>query len=207
MIMAVFKITQSLLSAWNYVFDCWEGCEEDAMASFISALRNEPETATEAMLDGRAFEAEVYKEADGVMRPPHNKWESGIVQVAEILRGAQFQVRAAREVEIDGMTFRVVGVLDALRAGTIFDVKYKSKSFGSMELAGSYLNSPQHPFYFFLVPEATEFKYLVSDGSDLYIEQYAKEDCTSAEMLIRQFVQFLESANLLDVYKKYWRIE
>jgi hypothetical protein len=192
MIMAVFKITQSLLSAWNYVFDCWEGCEEDAMASFISALRNEPETATEAMLDGRAFEAEVYKEADGVMRPPHNKWESGIVQVAEILRGAQFQVRAAREVEIDGMTFRVVGVLDAL---------------SSMELAGSYLNSPQHPFYFFLVPEATEFKYLVSDGSDLYIEQYAKEDCTSAEMLIRQFVQFLESANLLDVYKKYWRIE
>ena len=109
-----YLITQSLLSAWNYVHSCYEGCEEDAMASFLSALRKEPSEVSEAMQNGIEFENEVYAQASGQLRPPHPKWEHGICQVASLLTGAQFQVRVQREIDIDGMTFLVYGVLIAI---------------------------------------------------------------------------------------------
>lgn len=203
--MARYLITQSLLSAWNYMYNCYEGCEENATASFLSSLRREETEQTEAMLNGIEFEQNVYAAAAEQVRPPHPKWESGISAVSELLKGAQFQVRVQREIKVAGMTFLVYGVLDALRAGTIFDVKFKSKSFGSLDLAGDYLDSPQHPFYFYLVPEAREFLYLVSDGNDLYIERYTPDETPAAESLIIAFVEFLKSAGLMDEYKEHWR--
>lgn len=203
--MARFFITQSLLSAWNYVHTCYEGCEEDAMASFLSTLHREETEQTEAMLNGIEFENAVYAEASGQVRPPHPKWECGITTIASLMKGAQFQVRVQREIQVAGMTFLVYGILDGLRAGTIFDVKFKNKSFGSLDLAGGYFDSPQHPFYFYMVPEAHEFLYLVSDGNDLYIERYTPEESVKAESLILEFLQFLEASNLLDVYKAHWQ--
>lgn len=203
--MARYLITQSLLSAWGYVHSCYEGCEEDAMASFLSTLRREPSETTEAMQNGIEFENAVYAEASGQLRPPHAKWERGIREVAAFLKGAQFQVRVQREIQIAGMTFLVYGVLDALCAGTIYDVKFKNKSFGSLDLAGEYFDSPQHPFYFYLVPEAKLFRYLVSDGTDLYIEQYTPEETQSVESLITSFVDFLNSSGLMAEYKEHWR--
>lgn len=203
--MARYLITQSLLSAWNYVHSCYEGCEEDAMAAFLSTLRREETEQTEAMLNGIEFENAVYAEASGQLRPPHPKWEYGITTIAELMKGAQFQVRVQREIEVAGVTFLVYGVLDGLRAGTIFDVKFKNKSFGSLDLAGDYFDSPQHPFYFYMLPEARDFLYLVSDGNDLYIERYTPEESVKAESLILEFLQFLKAANLLDVYKAHWQ--
>lgn len=202
--MARYLITQSLLSSWNYVHNCWEGCEEDAMASFLSTLRREPAEVTEAMQDGIEFENAVYAEASGLLRPLHPKWERGICEVAAFLKGAQFQVRVQREIQIAGMTFLVYGVLDALQAGIISDVKFKSKSFGSLDLAGEYFDSPQHPFYFFMVPEARLFRYLVSDGTDLYIEQYTPDETPDAGELIAEFVDFLNVTGHMETYKKYW---
>lgn len=199
-----YLITQSLLSSWLYVHSCWEGCEDDAMADFLSTLRREPKPETEAMADGKAFEDDVYRIAAGQLHADNSKWEYGAQAIASFIRGSQFQVKASRELNTCGMTFLVFGILDALRAGTIFDVKYKVKSFGSLDLAGSYLDSPQHPFYFYIVPEAKEFCYLVSDGSDLYMERYTPDETQTAESLITEFIQFLISANLLDEYKKYW---
>lgn len=202
--MARYLITQSLLSSWNYAHNCWEGCEEDAMASFLSTLRREPAEVTEAMQNGIEFENAVYAEASGQLRPPHPKWERGICEVAAFLKGAQFQVRVQREIQIAGMTFLVYGVLDALQAGIISDVKFKDKSFGSLELAGEYFDSPQHPFYFFMVPEARLFRYLVSDGTDLYIEQYTPDETSDAGDLIAEFVDFLNVTGHMETYKKYW---
>lgn len=202
--MARYLITQSLLSSWNYVHNCWEGCEEDAMASFLATLRREPAEVTEAMQDGIEFENAVYAEASGLLRPLHPKWERGICEVAAFLKGAQFQVRAQREIQLAGMTFLVYGVLDALQAGIISDVKFKSESFGSLDLAGEYFDSPQHPFYFFMVPEARLFRYLVSDGTDLYIEQYTPDETPDAGELIAEFVDFLNVTGHMETYKKNW---
>ena len=33
--MARYLITQSLLSSWNYTFNCFEGYEEEAQAEFL----------------------------------------------------------------------------------------------------------------------------------------------------------------------------
>lgn len=207
--MARYVITQSLLSSWLYVHNCYPGCEEDAMAAFLNALRKEPEDISEDQLqniqNGIAFESAVYATALGRNRNEFPKWERGIREVASFIKDAQFQVKLSRQLQLGNMTFLVTGVLDGLRAGTIFDVKFKNKSFGSLDLAGSYFGSPQHSTYFYLVPEAREFLYLVSDGIDLYIERYTPEETVKLESLISEFMAFLKASNLMDVYLEYWK--
>lgn len=199
-----YLITQSLISAWQYMFECYEGGEDGARESFLATLRREPVEQTEAMLNGIEFEKAVYEAAECAERAPHPKWEQGIQKVAPLVSGAQKQVRLSREIEVEGLTLVVYGILDALKAGVIDDVKYKSKSFGSLELAGSYLNSPQHPLYFYICPEAYKFQYLVSDGKELYIETYTPEMSRTAHEVIGEFIRGITGMGLLETYKEKW---
>lgn len=102
------------------------------------------------------------------------------------------------------MTFIAYGILDVLKAGTIYDVKFKSRNFKDVELAGTYLESPQHPMYFYIVPEAREFVYLVSDGSDLYTERYTPDTSRPISDIIGEFILSITSMGLLDTYKEKW---
>ena len=199
-----YLITQSLLSAWGYMFDCFEGCEDDAREEFIKTLRREEKPTTPEMQNGIDFEDAVYAEAAGRPRKAYPAWEKGISKVAAIVRGAPVQVRAKRPITVDGMDFLIYGVLDALKAGTIYDVKFKNKSFNSLDLAGDFMNSPQHPAYFYLVPEATEFRYLVSDGSDIYIEPYTREGTPFIGDIIHDFIESIRSMGLMELYKEKW---
>jgi hypothetical protein len=171
---------------------------------FRRTLKREPGEPTEAMLNGIDFEDEVYGVLSGASRQPHAKWEQGIQTVAAILKGAAVQVRAQREINVSGMDFLVYGVLDAIKAGTIYDIKFLNKSFGSAELAGRYLESPQHPAYLYLVPEAARFEYLVSDGSDLYIETYTPAMSRPIHDIIAEFIRSMDEMGLLDEYKQHW---
>lgn len=103
------------------------------------------------------------------------------------------------------MDLLLYGILDALKAGTIYDVKFSNKSFGSAELAGKYLDSPQHSAYFYLIPEAHTFKYLVSDGEDLYTETYTRDATIPFPELAKMFLTSLDAMRLLDVYKEHWK--
>ena len=134
------------------------------------------------------------------------KWYRPASEFGALLRGAQFQVRIHRPITVRGMEFEIHGVLDALKEGVIYDIKFKNKSFGSSDIAGDWLDSPQHPFYFYLVPEARKFLYLVSDGNDIYIEQYFPEETVPAAKIIAEFVDFLEASGLMDVYKANWQV-
>jgi len=205
--MARYLVTQSLLGSWAYMFDCYEGGEEEAKASFLKTLNREHEEPNQAMRDGIAFENAVYALAGTGKREYPGKWKNGVESVATYLKGAQVQVRASREIRVAGMTFLVYGILDGLKAGTIFDVKYKAKSFKDLDLAGDYLNSPQHPTYFYLIPEAHEFIYLVSDGEDLYTERYIPQETRDIADFISDFVQSLQSMGLLDLYKEKWEAD
>ena len=226
--MARYKITKSLIESWYYTYDCREEYEDEAMESFLSTLRCEQVPMSEAMTNGLEFEALVTDIATGKLQPEwegsgqtnpssygdgeemgsfkYPKWYRGARELAEIVRGSQFQVRVHRPITVCGMDFEIHGVLDALREGVIFDIKFRSKSFGSLDLAGSYYGCSQHPFYFYLVPEARKFLYLVSDGTDIYIEQYTPEESRTAEEIISEFVDYLKAANLWDVYTEHWRI-
>ena len=224
-----YKITQSLISAWNYVHNCWEGQEDAAMESFLTALRGEKEELTPEQMqniqNGFDFEKLVTDIATGAFHPQYvfdgmtdpetceetckevyPKWYRPAAEFGALLRGAQFQVRIHRPITVRGMEFEIHGVLDALKEGVIYDIKFKNKSFGSSDIAGDWLDSPQHPFYFYLVPEARKFLYLVSDGNDIYIEQYLPEETRKAADIISEFVDFLETAGLMDVYKANWQV-
>lgn len=84
-------------------------------------------------------------------------------------------------------------------------MKFLNKSFNSADLAGKYLNSAQHPAYFYLVPEAVEFIYLVSDGEDLYTERYTPDSCRPFEDIAKEFIQSLKCMGLYEVYKEHWK--
>lgn len=199
-----FLITQSLISSWSYALTCREECGEDAYAEFLNALNRIPKLTTPEMQNGIDFENEVYREAGGIARSPHPDWEAGIKAVATVLKGAPVQVKAQSELTIGTITLLVYGILDALKAGTIYDVKFSNKSFHSSELAGKYLGSVQHPTYFYLVPEANEFVYLVSDGTDLYTERYTRKDTRPFAEIAKEFLDFLEEARLMATYQEKW---
>lgn len=204
-----YQITQSLLSSYAYQFDCREECREDARESFLSSLRREESETTEAMQNGINFENIVYSLANGhpvPMNDDFKKWSNGAGQISEIITGAQIQVRLTREIEVDGMTFLLVGVLDALKAGIIYDVKFKNKSFNSIDVYGDYYDSPQHSAYFYLCPEAYAFKYLVSDGESLYIETCYPEDTVFIGDLISNFIDGIKASGDFETYKEHWKI-
>lgn len=199
-----YLITQSLLSSWLYLYNCYEDYADEAMADFMRTLRRIPSEQNEAMKAGSDFEALVYAIADGASYDQNAKTISGAEQVAQIVKGGQYQVALSKEIEVNGMTFLLYGVLDVLKAGIIYDIKFKTKSFGSLDLAGAYLDSPQHPAYFALVPEAREFNYLVSDGKDLYIETYTPDMVEPIENTIVEFMDFLDTMGFMPDYKEYW---
>lgn len=201
-----YLLTQSLLSAYAYMFDCYEGGEIEAKDAFDQALLRVKSPPTEAMQNGIDFENLVYGIVTGnAPQAPFHRWYPGAKTIADRLAGAQLQVRASRPIKIDGTEYLIYGVLDGLKAGVIYDVKFKNKAFRSLELAGSYRESPQHPFYFYAVPEAYEFQYLVSDGEDLYAEIYHPDECPTAEQVIRPFLGYLEHNGLMDTYRHNWQ--
>lgn len=202
-----YEITKSLLSSYDYMFECFESVQDDAKEAFLSALTRVKEPPNENMVNGLLFEDEVYKVAHGKQEKAHDKWQKGIELVAHEIMGAPVQIKLFRDFSVCGMDFRCVGVLDALQKGIIYDVKYLNKSFGSVDVYGKYLHSPQHSAYFFLVPEAKEFRYLVSDGQDLYTEVYYPKDIKPFPEITEEFIEGIKEMGLLEVYKEHWKIE
>lgn len=218
-------ITQSLISSWNYMMSCREERQKDAYADFLNTLNRIPKETTPEMQNGIDFENLVYSIANGTFQPrkvptgetaramgdtiifektEYSKWYDGANAVATLIKGAPVQVKAQRELTIGPMDLLVYGIMDALKAGIIYDVKFSNKGFSSAELAGKYLDSPQHPAYFYIEPEAREFQYLVSDGVDLYIETYTRANSRPFKEIAEEFLMSLDAMNLLDTYKEKW---
>ena len=219
-----YLMTQSLLSSWLYTFNAADDYEEEAMSDFLSTLHREKKEPTEAMQNGIDFENLVTAILTGVptavqrervfrgndifkeklVPVQEHKWYTGASKVAKILRGAQLQVKAMRNTFIAGNNLVLYGILDGLKAGVIYDIKFLNKGMGGAELAGKYLESPQHPMYFEIVPDAYEFQYLVSDGTDLYIETYSREETPPIEEEIENFFSWLNLTGFLPIYKEQW---
>lgn len=188
-------ITQSLLSSWNYLYK-----KEDGMDEFISALLRKRTPPTKAMLDGTRFEGMVNAVCNGRPLEEENDLYPVVMQTADIVRGAQQQVKLSRNMVIGGINFVLYGVLDYLKAGVIYDTKF-SKTYHY----GKYLDSPQHPMYFALVPEAKRFEYIICDGSWVYREAYEPDDVEPIERTIEQFLKFLDRHDLFGLYSENWR--
>lgn len=192
-----YHLTQSLLADFQRVFTT-----EDGYDNFIASLYRKPKPMTEAMADGIAFEGAVNSVLNGEYIPPDHKWYKPVVDLSFYLEGAQQQVSVKRDIIVDGVCFELHGILDFLKAGIIFDTKFSKHYY-----LNKYLQSPQHPTYFYLVPEAREFQYLICDGQFVYKETYYPSETTPIEVTIKQFMVFLSRNQLVDTYTSIWNLE
>lgn len=196
----MYKLTHSLLESWRRATD--PEADETAFASFLDTLERKKKPKSAPMKTGIEFESAVnqYIKNEPVILEDEKAMKA-MVQFGNRLRGAQLQVRAETPVEIDRIPFLLIGVADALHAGIISDIKrpvhYEY---------GKYFGSTQHPMYMELFPEALRFDYMIFDGSYCYREQYRRGDFQPIHDTIRAFARYLNDADLMDTYKKFWEV-
>lgn len=196
----LLRISPSIINSLSYALDCEPDKTEAAMESFLAALRREKRPATRAQLEGQAFERMVneYVLTGGQALP-----ENSTARVfGQRLMGSPLQVVCTKNIEAGGQWYFLKGVLDALRAGIIYDIKYT----GSYEY-GKFAASAQHPAYMELVPEAMRFDYLITDGKYAYCETYRRGDFMPIHDHISAFRRELRGLGLDDEYIKHWRLD
>ncbi len=189
-----YLVSQSLISSYHWIFKKDNGYED-----FLKTLNRESTPQTQAMMNGNKFEGMVQAACEGYPPDENHKWYKPVIEIAEIVKGGAYQAKIYRDLKIGNTTFIVYGVLDFLKAGIIYDTK-----FSTTYKVGKYLDSPQHPFYMYLVPEAEAFIYLISEGEYVYKESYYPEDACSPESLILPFMNFLDKYNLMNIYTEKW---
>ena len=195
---ARYIMTQSLLAAWQYNLS--GGPQEE----FLSVLRREKTEQTQAMKDGIEFERLVWECACGKEPEEKHKWAQGIREIAEIVRGGAYQVALSDEAEIEGEKYLLYGIVDFVKQGVIFDVKF-SKRYENRGNVNYYLTSPQAPMYLRLLPGAKQFVFLISDGAQVFREAYTQEEITPIEKTAAAFTKNLKQRGLWDVYTAFWR--
>lgn len=208
-----YRITKSLLNSWQDIWDCeeWvhekeddeisyedklEATRQEKVQEFINYLNRLPIPDNEAMKKGREFEDIVCAGLD----PEFSKY----------VKGGAFQVKVAREVDVDGVPITLYGILDVLKAGRIMDIKrtsrYKEHKFKTHH---------DHAMYMYLVPEAIDFTYLVADDnieskdeekrkSGYHYENYIRENSEDIIKTVSQFLSWLKANDLFDVFTRNW---
>lgn len=195
--MARLRITKTLLDSW-----AWSFKTEDGYEKFLKTLRREKIQPTTQMLMGTQFENVLNSVLLGEHLPEDHEWKFPITEMAEELWGAQQQVVLFKEIDVDGVPFLLHGVLDFLRAGVVFDCKFTKNYY----LNKYFSSTVQHQMYMELVPEARLFEYIISDGKYVYREKYPREIVDPIEPYIRNFMQFLDMHNLVNIYTEKWRV-
>ena len=194
--MQKLRITQSLLSAWEWSFKTDTGYED-----FLCTLRREKKPPTKAMLDGIAFENVLNNVLKGEHIPTDHEWYAPITEMARELDGAQQQVNLFRDIEVDGQAILLHGVLDYLREGEIWDCKF-SKTYH----LNKYLNSPQLLMYLSLVPEARRMTFIVSDGKYVFRERYPRDIVEPIDLTIKYFYEYLKRYDLWETFTEKWSV-
>lgn len=195
-------ITHSLLSSWLWTMN---DVERDTQAEFLRVLNREKTEPSEAMLKGIEFEDLVTDIVNGVAVKDgkelnQHKWFSAALKAADLCVGGQLQLVAKQETVIDNYPVLLYGRLDCLKAGTIYDIK-----FSTGYSRGKFIGSTQHPMYLELVPEALEFTYIVSNGSEVWTETYRRDEAMDIRKTVSEFFQWLKNYDLLDLYQEKWQ--
>lgn len=188
----LYKITATLLNSWNYIYQAKPEYQKDAFESFVNYLNRIKEPPNFFMKRGLQFEEECYN--------------GEVPIISDIVRNGAFQVYAEKDIEVDGYSIRLLGYLDALKEGVIYDIK-RVNQYDLQKYFGSY----QHHIYFELVPEATDFVYLIGAGSgenvNVYFEQYTRQEMIDIKGVIHNFFQFLDENDLTQTYIENWKID
>lgn len=187
----LYKITATLLNSWNYIYQAKPEYQQDALDSFVKYLKRIKEPPNFFMKRGLDFEKDCYN--------------GQVPIISDIVRDAAHQVYAEKILEVDGYQLKLLGYLDALQEGIIYDIK-RVNQYDLQKYFGSY----QHHIYFELIPEATHFVYLVAAGQsekvNVYFEEYARDEMIDIKEVIRSFFSFLEKNDLMQIYIENFQI-
>jgi hypothetical protein len=177
-------ITTSLLNSWLYIFKSDD--TEKAYEDFLNSLNKTPGPPNIYMERGIEFEQQC---VDGI-----------VPVISDLIKGGVFQAVATKDIEVDNIPVLMYGKLDVLKAGIIYDIKRVSKY-----ETQKYFDSYQHHFYMELVPEAREFRYLINDGNETYVETYRRDETIPLTPVISSFFSWLRSKGLFALYIHKWQ--
>lgn len=192
-------LTYSLISAWQWALNEYSG--DAGWLDFMRTLNREPKDEyTEAQERGIVFEDAINAMCAGYATDTLRGDElECAIKIASMVNGGISQYAASRDITVDGHEFVIYGKLDYLKGGVIHDIKRT----GKYEV-GKYFDSFQKNTYLYLVPTASEFRYDVCDGKNVYVETYRREEVGPIEPTIREFMNWLKRNNLWGTYLEKW---
>jgi hypothetical protein len=185
-----FKVTATLLNSWNYIYEVDDNKTKEAFDSFVKTLQRIKEPPNFFMQRGLDFEKDCY---------------NGLVpDISKVIRDGAFQVYVEKQIKVDDLDVKLVGVLDCLKEGVIYDIKRVNQ----YDLQ-KYYQSYQHQMYFELIEDADKFVYLVAAGTNneyvsFYQEEYTRADQIDITKVISNFFKFLRDNKLWETYIKNW---
>ena len=184
-----FLITPSLYTSWKY----WMGSDDEGRAVILETLNKIEKEKSPAMQAGIDFEDTIRKVCEGGASE-----DFCVMEVAEIVCGGMWQQRISKELDGD----LVYGIADVIKRDTVYDIKRVSQ----YEL-GKYEGSIQYLIYMYAT-EIPNFKYLISDGREVYEEAYHWES-QSLDLLKSRVADLKESlladAELSLAFTKNWK--
>lgn len=183
-----YKITQTLLNSWLYLYQVDEEYYEKAYQDFLKVLNKEPIEDNEIFQRGREFETQCLSGEQS--------------EVYDIIKGSAYQVSKSKKLVVDNLNIYLLGIADFIKNGVIYDTKRVNK----YDLQ-KYSYSSQHIIYLDLFSDCYKFVYLVVDNSNtMYEEVYRRQDLQiDSKMLIHNFLEYLTTNNLLNVYLDKWK--
>jgi hypothetical protein len=167
------------------------------MEGFLKVLHREKTPPTESQQAGIDFEDKIRAVCEG---REEAKEGSVIEEIADFVKGGSWQVRVKKEFEGN----LLYGIADVVTPSMIYDIKLTSDyDFGKYDY------SIQHLLYMYCsgIPH---FKYLISDGKRVYVEEHSWSD-TSLDTLksrIYEMLSFIEGNKAFkEAFEENWRIK
>jgi hypothetical protein len=181
-------ITASLLNSWDWYLKSSDDRSDAALAELVTTLKREPIPDNEAMMAGRAFEDAVTSFCTNGIEPPDDSFGDCVREVAEYCRGRIFQFKSSKPATIAGEEYLLYGRIDVFGGPWIDDIK-----FGQNFDVGKYRDSAQTKMYLELEDGPIGMRYLFSDGSSVWIDEYRREDIGSIIPVVREFRSWIRA--------------
>jgi hypothetical protein len=174
-----YLITPTLLNDWIYFMSC----DEPNPAEILAKIRKDRRDSTPAMEKGIKFENDVFQFVDGYRPGLKDEYWECVEEVAAMVPGGIRQLVVKKEILVDGVRYLLYGKVDHLAGPVGTDIKFTEH----YEFP-KYKDTAQHPVYLECLGTVPEFRYIISDGRRVYLEQYTALECPPAAQLVREFI-------------------
>lgn len=194
-------ITPSLLNSWDFFLSASGEWEEKAREEFLATLRREPFLPTPAIQAGIDFEAAVKSSSEGGFKPSEDEcYDDCVKEIAEIVKGGAWQVKVQKTIRAGNALILLYGKVDVLKGPVCYDIKFTGKYENP-----KYIRSAQHPLYLECLETVPVFQYLVSDGNNVYIEEYRKIDVPPILPMVVDFLSWMKAnPQYGELFYKHW---